>query len=386
MTPKIEKIIVKYLTNSATLSDLNILSKWIESDSNKELFKNYAKTHLAINYSINDPNTPYAVERLLRTIREEKSFVYKIKKEPIYRYVVAASVILMVALIGFLNKGDSITELQPVIVDTNAIEPGTDKAKLTLGDGSTIELEKGNSFQKKNLSSNGEEIIYAEHSSASKEIEYNYLTIPRGGQFYLVLSDGTRVWLNSESQLKYPVAFIKGTTRSVELVYGEAYFDVSPSTEHNGSKFNVLNKSQKVNVLGTEFNIKAYKDETNVYTTLVEGKVLVGYDGKKQNLTPNEQSDYDIMNNTLKVDIVDVDSEVSWRNKVFSFDNKSLRDIMRVISRWYDVDVVFKNQELELIKFNGIFSKHQSIEEILSTIKSSSINNYEISDKTIILE
>ena len=100
------------------------------------------------------------------------------------------------------------------------------------------------------------------------------------------MSDGTQVWLNSESQLKYPVNFIKGQTRQVELVYGEAYFDVSPSVEHNGAKFKVFNQSQEVEVLGTEFNVKAYKDETNIYTTLVEGRVVIDNGALKQSLLP----------------------------------------------------------------------------------------------------
>src|SRR5690606_40703343 len=123
-------------------------------------------------------------------------------------------------------------------------------------------LEKGDSIQTHNAISNGEEIIY--NNNTSRQLVYNYLTIPRGGQFQLTLSDGTRVWLNSETQIKYPVSFTDGESRQVELVYGEAYFEVSHSTEHKGSDFIVYNQNQEVQVLGTEFNIKAYKDDSNI--------------------------------------------------------------------------------------------------------------------------
>ena len=301
---------------------------------------------------------------------------------------VAASIILLLGIAYFYQQGffNDETTPTPVIVDTNTIVPGIDKATLTLEDGSVIELDKGNTYQAQNVNSNGEQIVYANTAQNIAEIKYNYLTIPRGGQFFIILSDGTKVWLNSESQLKYPVSFIKGQTRQVELVYGEAYFDVSPSTEHHGDKFKVVNQAQEIEVLGTEFNVKAYKDETNVYTTLVEGSVVIDNGIAKHNLSPSQQSNLNTQNNNISIAVVDVEPEISWKNGVFSFKEKSLKEIMKVISRWYDVDVVFENKDLEALKFKGILDKQQGIERILSIMKSTTINNYEIKDKTIILK
>lgn len=217
-----------------------------------------------------------------------------------------------------------------------------------------------------------------------KKIVYNYLTIPRGGQFQLKLSDGTEVWLNSETQLKYPVTFIEGETRQVELVYGEAYFEVSPSTNHNGAKFKVRTLMQEVEVLGTEFNIKAYKEETNIYTTLVEGKVVIVNGFDNQYLIPNQQSNLNLKNNTITIRSVDAYSETSWKKGLFSFKSTPLKEIMKVLSRWYDVNVVFSNPEIENIKFNGVLSKNQTIKEILTTIKNTHfIKDYDITDKKI---
>ncbi|GAA3643070.1 FecR family protein [Flavivirga jejuensis] len=388
MTPKIEKIVIKYITQSATVSDLDTLSEWIKTPANKIAFKDYIQSHYAIIHSMNNPDTKKALEQLLLRIKKEKTLVYRLRRQPIYKYAAAAVVVgIMVSAYLFKNNlSDIPVESTPVIVDTNTIVPGTDKATLTLGDGTVVALEKGSTYQTQNANSNGEEIIYKAGNKKTNEIVYNYLTIPRGGEFHMVMADGTEVWLNSESQLKYPVSFIDGVTREVQLVYGEAYFDVSPSTNHKGAKFKVLNQSQEIEVLGTAFNIKAYKDETNIYTTLVEGKVVVNSGTSKQYLVPNQQSNFDLKNNSITVYKVDVNTEISWKDGIFSFKGKPLKDIMKVISRWYDVDIIFENKDLESIKFKGYLDKNQSIDQILLIMKSNTINNYEIIDKTIILK
>ena len=386
MTNKIEKLIVKYLTNSATITDLDILSNWINNPINERMFKEYVQTYYAIICSMNNNDSQKTVEQLLRTIRKEKSFVHQLKTRAVYKYAAAA---IIVFGLGYFFKGNifnSPIETTPIIVSTNAIIPGTDKATLTLEDGSQIELEKGASFQTQNANSNGEEIIYEAGERNASEVAYNYLTIPRGGQFFIKLSDGTQVWLNSESQLKYPISFIEGETRQVELVYGEAYFDVSVSSAHHGAKFKVHNAAQEVEVLGTEFNIKAYKGESNVYTTLVEGQVAVKALNEIKILAPNEQLSLNLANNIMVSSTVDVYRAISWKEGVFSFKNKPLKDMMKVLSRWYDIKVVFSNEALETITFNGSLDKKLSIEEILDIIIGSTNISYEINNKTILLK
>src|SRR5690606_28069331 len=154
--------------------------------------------------------------------------------------------------------------------------------------------------------------------------------------------------------------------RQVELVHGEAYFDVSPSSENQGSEFMVLNNVQEVQVLGTEFNIRAYKDEPVIYTTLVEGKVDVVTADKSAILKPEQQARVDIRENTLEVAEVSVKEEIAWKNGEFIVKHKSLKEIMRTLSRWYDMDVTFANKELEEVKFVGILRKEQNIVEILN--------------------
>ncbi|MDD7885250.1 FecR family protein [Flavivirga sp. 57AJ16] len=383
MTQKsLEHIIIKYLNNESSESELNDLVLWLENKENLNTFKEY----LEINYTLNKDlifDSLKAYNSTLKTPTKVKAIPFY--KRNIFKYAVAASVVLLISLTFIFNKDDT-KVIEPIIVNNN-IKIGTDKAKLTLGDGTVITLEKGQEYIADNLESNGKEIIYKASASAKPEIEYNYLTVPRGGQYFVKLSDGTQVWLNSESQLKYPVAFVEGKTREVELVYGEAYFEVTNSTEHKGSHFKVYSNNQEVEVLGTEFNIKAYKNETHVYTTLAEGKVTVNHQGKTQTLVPGQQSNLDISTNNLTVHSVDVNMEVSWKDSIFIFRGKALKKIMAVLSRWYDMDVIYENPDLENIPFKGVLGKNQAIENILSAIKGTGvINNYEIHDKTIVLK
>jgi len=388
----IEKAIIKYLAQEADSDDLDMLSKWIQMPENEGLFENFVKTHYKITLAMSNPNVNEIKKNLLNRIKTDQNKAHKLRiRRTVIQYAAAAVFIIALATTYFLKDNwlDPNVEntVEPDIVDTKLIKPGSDKATLTLGDGSKVVLEKGSSFQNQNASSSDEGIMYKKINQKNFELVFNYLTVPRGGQFFIELSDGTKVWLNSESQLKYPQNFIEGQTREVELVYGEAYFDVSPSTRHNGAKFKVLNEVQEVEVLGTEFNIKAYRDETNIYTTLVEGKVALEYNGKRQNLSPSFQFNVDLVSKTVSSGKVDIKNIVSWKEGIFSFKNMPLKDIMKVISRWYDVDVIFENEALEAKEFIGVLDKNLSIDEILSIIKTTSIKDYNIdnNNKTITL-
>jgi len=379
---EIKKIIVKYINQEANVHELKTLDIWLKNKDNKSLFDQYVKIeYLTANYLGN-----YDVDKAKAAIRAK----YKVKQRAkrnlfLKRISIAASIIILLGVSFTQFIGDNNIQ-EDVLIPTN-IQVGSSKATLTLEDGSQIILEEGKAFKTQNARSNGNEIVYVEDRNRRKEVTYNYLTIPRGGEFFIKLADGTQVWLNSESQLKYPTTFIEGKTRQVELVYGEAYFDVSPSTEHKGSRFKVINKSQEVNVLGTEFNIKAYRDEANIYTTLVEGKVAVSIDNNKQNLIPNEQLNYSLKSKTFSVKKVDVYNEISWKEGVFSFEEKPLKEIMKVLSRWYDMDVVFENKSLENIKFFGVLDKKQKIVEIMETIKKFKIiESYDIKENVILLK
>lgn len=346
--------------------------KWPVEISDKEIVLKELKLRIENSISLADKK-----KRRVRYLQFSKVFKY-------------AAIITLLFGITYFYRQSNFTNLPVEEMKTvnHNIMTGTDKATLTLGDGTKVVLEEGR-YENGNVVSDGEQIVYKKPvgKNVKNEIIFNYLTVPRGGQYFLELSDGTKVWLNSDSKLKYPEIFNEGETRLVELVYGEAYFDVSPSEYHGDSDFKVFNRAQEIQVLGTEFNIKAYKDEIHIYTTLVEGKVLVTYDNKTQGLAPNEQMVLKIDSNTANVSTIDVYNEVSWREGVFVFDERSLKDIMKVLSRWYDMEVIFVNKATESKEFNGLLRKDQKIEDILSNIESfGSIKSFNINDKKVIIE
>lgn len=396
----ISQLISLYTTQGLSEPQYTELQQWLDEDpENKvqfiEILKLYKKSRqiaFADRIDLEKAWTSIVskLETPLQQIQTQKESKVISIRNYWFKYAAAAIVVGLLSTTYYFrnNLFDSPINVSPKIVNTiPKIEAGTNKATLTLEDGSVVVLKNGNTIQTKNATSNGKEIVYKTIEKKQSKVAYNYLTIPRGGQFFIKLSDGTQVWLNSESQLKFPVAFKDGEIRLVELVYGEAYFDVSPSTKHKSSKFLVLNKSQEVEVVGTEFNIKAYKDETNVFTTLVEGKVDVTIANKKQRLLPNQQLNLNTNTNLSALRNVSVYEEISWKEGVFSFKRKSLEEIMLVLSRWYDLDVKFENPNLKKLGFNGTLGKDQKIEEILETIKSyGAIKDYKITNKTVILK
>ena len=200
------------------------------------------------------------------------------------------------------------------------------------------------------------------------KVSYNTITIPNGGQYQLILADGTKVWLNAASSLKFPTAF-PGKQRTVELT-GEAYFEVA---KNKNQPFNVKTPTQTVQVLGTHFNINAYSNEPFVKTTLLEGSVNVSSAGGSLLLKPGQQA---LLNNsglaTLKDD-VDTDEAIAWRNGLFQFNDVDIKTIMRQVARWYDVDVEFKGQ-VPAYTFHGKISRNLNASTVLKIFELSGIN------------
>jgi len=392
-TKEFIELVIKYLNNSTNSIELEKLNGYLADTRYDVLFKEYIESNFVIDHAYKIFNTAEAKKKIIDQIREakRKEKDYKVVRMPartILKYAVAA-VVIFVCSITFYHYNFQKDEYEtPVGMVEVLVPPGGNKAILTLGDGSEVVLEKGQNFTNNSVSSDGKNLVYNEKNGGiANSAEYNYLTIPRGGQYFVQLADGSKVWLNSESRLKYPVNFVAGDTREVELVYGEAYFDVSPSTNHQGSKFRVIGPGQDIEVLGTQFNVKAYSNENTTYTALVKGLVVVNNGEEQQQLLPGQLSsvgDNKIINIQDKVNLYDI---TSWKEGIFSFSKTSLIDISKVLSRWYDVEFVFEDPSLKQIKFIGIFRKEQNLEQILTIIQNTKyINAYEIKDQVIILK
>ncbi|WP_420320129.1 FecR family protein [Flagellimonas sp.] len=372
------KLILKKLNNKLTKAEEQVFNDWIsESKMHRSYFEKVQESYLQQSPNIVDIQKGW--ERINSKINPTKGFF------KYWKYAAAAVVVALLSL-PFLLTEQEPTAPPTVNVVGNTIEIGTDKATLTLEDGTRVPLEKGKAFNTQTLSSNGKELVYKTKSEAAKAIKYNTLTIPRGGQFYLVLSDGTKVWLNSDSELRYPVTFANNMPRKVELLYGEAYFEVSPSTNNNGTHFLVATQGQEVDVIGTEFNIRAFKEDSFIETTLVNGKVAIKDEGSISNLTPGYQSRLDKGSREISIAQADVRTIISWKDGLFSFKNMALEDIMTVLSRWYDVEVNIVNEKVAKVTFNGVFNRNQDLENILSIIQNTNEAKLTTKEKTIMVE
>ncbi|MEP3837699.1 MAG: FecR family protein [Algibacter sp.] len=372
-----QELIEKYLNGKITIKEVKKLVNYYESFQETHEWvedlgsENKIKQKMLIN--------------ILETIQENPSVKYiPFYKKAIFKYAAAACLVGLVVF-GLAYELQQNNE-QQTVAKTSVIEIGTNKATLTLEDGSNVALKKDTNYETAKLKSDGKSLVYNKSKEVEEKLVYNYLTIPRGGQFFVELSDGSKVWLNSDSKLKYPVNFIKGNPREIELVYGEAYLEVSKSEKHNGDAFILKSNEQSIKVLGTMFNVKAYKDDTEILTTLVEGSVCVSNNINKNILKPGEQSRLSQSKNDFEISLVDVNEIISWREGEFSFTNRSLNDIMKVLSRWYDIDIIIANEDLKKIGFTGVLSKQQHIENILEIIKNTNNLNYKIDENKIIIK
>ncbi len=373
------KLILKKIHNILSKKEEIEFNTWLnQSKTHLNYFKN-VKKHFSKPTEVTDIDLEKSWEKVSKQLNKKSKFYT-------WRKVSAAAAILV--LLGVFHnqfftkpKHDGTQKISNNQIH-QVIRKGTDKAILTLENGALVLLDSTSPKKSDNFISNGKQIVY-KNDLKDTSPGFNTLTIPRGGQFMLVLHDSTKVWLNSESQIKYPTRFEKGKPREVELLYGEAYFKVTSLEKQKEASFHVITQDQKIMVTGTEFNVKAYKEDAQIVTTLVEGGVIVSNDQHSESLLPGFQSRMDVIKKTYKVLSVKVEDEISWKMGIFSFRDKPLNEIMAVLSRWYDVDVVFEQNDKKEIQFNGLFNKNQKLESLLDIITQTEEVAFKIENKTI---
>jgi ferric-dicitrate binding protein FerR (iron transport regulator) len=270
------------------------------------------------------------------------------------------------------------------------IMPGGNKAILTLGDNTTINLDDakngvvGQQGNTQVVKSKEGRLDYYTVGAKASAITYNLLTTPRGGQYQLALPDGSKVWLNAASSLRYPTAFA-GKERVVEL-HGEAYFEIAPNPS---MPFKVAVSQQageapaEIEVLGTHFNVKAYADEPAVHTTLLEGSVRVR---KGRNIVPLQPGQQASWNSARDVRVVpaDVEEAVAWKNGLFKFNEATIEDVMRQLSRWYDVEVVYTNG-IPGDLFRGEIYRNVNVSKVLKVLEASGVQ-FKVEGKKILVQ
>lgn len=275
------------------------------------------------------------------------------------------------------------TESSELAVENAVIPAGSNEAVLTLANGRQFHLQGTitTSIRQEDGSVANVSAASLEYKADSSLCEiplYNSLYVPRKGEFVLVLSDGTRIWLNSESTVEYPTSFLPGQ-RKIRL-QGEAYFQVTP--DHT-SPFIIETGEVQIQVLGTSFNLRAYEDEKVVQTTLTEGKVRMSSGKRQMILAPDEQGCIDTETGNMAKKTVDVQIYTGWKDGRFIFEGQTLEEIMRTLARWYDVDVVFQSDKVRNIKFTGNLKRYDDFGQIVSMLELACPAKFIISGTTI---
>ena len=321
----------------------------------------------------NPESTQQFIQSLTKKINTIKDQVEEETDSTLFNWkklVVAASVILVMGL-GYVAFNRNKVSTAIANNDKNVIMPGRSGAILTLGDGSQIVLDSVANGVLANQSNTAVakkdgEIIYTEGSNARGVI--NKMMTPRGRQFKLELSDGTKVWLNASSSISFPTAFA-ANERKVSIV-GEVYFEVAKDKH---KPFTVTVNDVEVQVLGTHFNVNGYDDEGEIKTSLIEGSVLVSKKDQKVLLKPGQQADIK-KSGAVKVKALDnFDEVLAWKNGMFHFDNASLETVLRQLSRWYDVDVVMDKGVVSR-NFEGEINRDLELSQVLKILEGNNVH------------
>ncbi|MCG2613247.1 FecR domain-containing protein [Terrimonas sp. NA20] len=375
-----------------TASELRQLKDLIQDEDNSSLVSELLgsvyeqKQEISPEYSSSDAFNDMW-EKLRQQPAQEAPVISFSSKRKWWRYAAAAAVLIAAGLgmYQFLmrDRPGAIAEQPPKVENISSeIQPGGNKAMLTLADGSVVALtDAQNGVLASQGSSNvvklaNGELAYQSNNKQENEVMFNTIVTPRGGKYRLTLPDGTKVWMNAESSLRYPTLFT-GSTREVEL-NGEAYFEVARNVQQ---PFRVQVKDMKVEVLGTHFNIMAYENEAAMATTLVEGSVRVSSPSKQLLLKPGQQALAQNDGGMKMVNDVDVQQVLAWKNDYFQFNADPLDRLMRQIERWYDVSVRFDGTVPER-KFGGKISRSSSLTDILKVLEFSDVK-FRVEGKTI---
>ena len=390
MTNEIDQLIWRVLDGKASEGEIRELKGWIEEkESNREYFRQSKKIwNMTNGPTLSVTRKQQEKERFLKSIHQ--SYAGKVRKRRIIHYwPVAVSVVLLVGVfVGFALNEWSQMKADQGNAQTERIVPGV-KAELILSTGERVCLAQRSEFIEgmkesgiRNDSLAGLNYVGAkiQGKEIGEEIVYNTMQIPVGGFYQLKLADGTKVWLNSLTQLRFPVTFA-GEERKVYLT-GEAYFEVARDSVH---PFIVAtDEGMEVKVYGTEFNVDTYRKGT-VKTTLVNGKVgiRVSATGEEVRLSPNQMALFTKATQSIQVENVDPYGAVAWKDGKFVFEDEPIEEIMERLSRWYDVKVFYANERIKKHTFTGIITRFADISDVLHLMEETAAVEFRIQGDTI---
>lgn len=385
---QIKNILKALLDGSITPEEESILQEWLAADpKNRELLELLEESVdylplLGHMYEYDEP-------RVWRNIRAEarRRRLREIVRRS--RGYAAAAVLTLLAGLGLWQWRDSRTRLEAGRAYIEQMEPGTRGALLTLSSGEHVALEEGEARtlveqDGTRIQLAGEELAYhdgdGESPAAAESPAWNTVTVPRGREFSLQLSDGTKVWLNSESSLTFPVRF--GTGSREVTVTGEAFFDVA----HDAARrFVVHADTVTVAVYGTAFNLAAYADEPAIETTLLRGSVEVTSGCRRTMLEPGQQARVGRVGAIFDVRQVPAEEYAAWTQGVFAFQREPLSSICRKLSRWYNVEIVPMDFDADQVRFTGVVKRHETFAEMARLLERTNQIRFDVQEGKILL-
>ena len=418
---RIRELFREYLDQSITRERYELLWKLIDDQDLQEgldpEFKQVWDTSRGAKEQISSEDWNEKIAALIKTAEQEDNLhlgkkVKVFSSRQFLRFAAAAVIILAIGLTSFYlitrKSAPELSSVQDTPAYKNDIPPGGNHAILTLADGSRVVLDTARDGAITNqggitvIKLEGQ-LSYQSNGTTAGEVQYNTITTPNGGQYQLVLADGSRVWLNAASSLRFPTAFIGGL-RKVELT-GEGYFEVAHDASkpfhvrdkrtvtlsgegyfevahHASMPFHVGVGDMDIQVLGTRFNVMAYDDESIRRTTLVEGSIRTRINQKLVVLKPGQQLELSNTGSVRLKDQADLEEALAWKNGKFVFTGNDIQSVMRQLEKWYDIDVEYgKNISPE--EFVGMISRDVPISQILDMLKKTGTVDFEISGKKV---
>jgi len=356
----------RYLTNTASPDEEKEVESWANQSIKNRLLLDSISTDEEIANHVSNYNQ-INITKAWKQFNQKRNNTKKILFRTLLRYAAVITALFVIAAVLKLSLYHPSEKVQQTLV---SIKPGGNKAILTLADGSKIVLDNaqnGKLAQQGNsniIKLNNGKLIYSPNSlSTSPNIPisaFNTISTPTGGEYQLVLADGTKVWLNATSSITFPTVF-NGKERKVAIT-GEVYFEVSHNTK---MAFIVKKDNTEIRVLGTHFNINAYDDEATIKTTLLEGRVQVIslITHNSSTIQPGQQSSVDSQGK-INVTDVNVDEAVAWKNGYFLFVNQNLNTIMHSMARWYGINVIYDDKEVQQMKFVVDIRKYENFDKV----------------------
>lgn len=376
---EIDSLLLRYLLNETEAEEEQTVKRWIsESTENQTYFEEFRKFHNQIRCTVQS-----------EAIQSEYSVVSgKIHRRSLRRKLtgIAAGILLLLGAGTGIYLFSNQNSTENLVASGSDIQPGSSHAILHLSSGEKINLQAHNQqLQEKDgtmiqVSENGSMNYKKPIGTAASEKLFNRLEIPRGGEFKLTLSDGTEVWLNSETELQYPTTFTT-KERTVKLK-GEAYFKVTKNTL---SPFIVMVDDIQVKVYGTQFNINT-QNSGEIETVLVNGSVGITYQGQETMLTPSQKAGFSEKDGKMTVENVNVLPYIAWKEGNFMFHNESLESIMEKLSRWYDIQVFYTNENVKTVRLSGILERYKEVNELFHHFEKISSAKFIVKGNTVIIQ